>query len=498
MKKRSRSSLTFVLCFVLVFSLQYYVFASATPAPPAKVYFIRQLEAAQAVYLFSDAQFLCLLKRNTYFLATIDPGLHLIWLSTGAKSYALNEFELVPGQTYYIDISNGRAHSLLNRLEGLQLLQRVGTPAASDEKAAKRAVTILEKHYGMGKVKPDGSLKATIKAMPETKDEPGSVDMPRFTPLKLSLVGDIASNAYQTNDRIPLEVSENVMVQDQLLIPKGTPVNGIVWEAHSRGSFGQPGHIDIVIPEIELDEATRIPIIGRYIDSGVSRMNETGGIFVINGQDIAGSALISGILSTGFNSLVKGTQAMIPAGTEFTVWTRYPVRLKPRADQAPAPPSPRDERDEQWELLKSRIPSQVLFPLISAPQQLDSAKAYQILFSEIHRYQLGNSISQTDFAQFEAAAYQRSDQNEIPAAICARIAGGFYLRVNLDVAPNQIDKAVFELFDPNAPDPICRVKVSESFGLTYNDSAKKLLRKGVKKLAKELKKVRPDLVAESP
>jgi hypothetical protein len=68
----------------------------------ALVYFIcRPNQQVNKVNIFDGEQFLAVIKKNYYSFVYLEPGKHFVWWN-GLRG---NQFEFVPGQTYYLDLN---------------------------------------------------------------------------------------------------------------------------------------------------------------------------------------------------------------------------------------------------------------------------------------------------------------------------------------------------------------------------------------------------------
>lgn len=508
------------LTFLLIVFISHNIFAVENEAQQAKIYIFYQPEANQEMYLFMNEQFLSLFKKDTYLLVNRNPGINTLWFSDGEKGYVLNEFEFIPGQTYYINIGYNGYHSLLNPVDGAQLLQKGLTPSSTDEKTEKLASDMLKK-ISLNK---EAKLESFINKPKIVSNNLTDLKLPQFTPIKLSFIDNIFSDINKTNVSTRLKVVEDVMINGKVCIPKGTVVNGVNWNIVPAHGHGNPGFIDIVIPEIKLQEDMNVPIIGRYIKSGDSRAYkathsylEAHSTYTTPSTGLAGSFLTAvlegifkGAMSSSIEATVKGTEAIIPKGEEVIVLTRYEMGLKPWV--GPLPTNNFSE-DNVVERIKTKIPQEVVFPTIYGPPSVDFDRAYDMLFKQINKYKIGNVITLQDFKEFKAALYHKPDQNkksilsdamigqnpdlqktsisEDPALTCAKETGGYYLTVTLDIAANQIDRGYITLYDSDYH-VICSVITKG--GLI--DSTKELIEFGTEALAAELKKVKPSIIKE--
>jgi hypothetical protein len=459
----------------------------------AKVYFI-QPQAAQSTYLFVNGQFLSLLKRNTYSVADLRFGLNTIGFSNGKRIDALNVFEFVPGETYYIAVGYNGVHSLLNQADGEQLLNQVRTAAVVKRKRVqKRALKIwkrsrIQEHESQVK----GLLNPPTGDF-GTANNDANKSIPRYTPVKLVFLDDIASNG-PASYSVRLQVAEDVIINNQVCIPRGTPVTGRFVQTLPARSSGSPGRVDIVIPQITVGADSNIPIIGRYTKAGVSEYGKTRNlrtlgylaIFLGTGQGL-GTACLEFIGCDAVAASIKGKNVTITKGETFTVWTRYATY------EGKTLPLNHPETND-LAVLKAQIPAEAVFPDINAPLVIDLRRAYEVCFDKINKYHIGNVISYQTYNDLKTALAKQGDSSNELGFNCAQKTDGYYLKIDLDVATSQTDKGLFTLYDSRTATVICQVTVKDYFGWTNNDAAKRLLRKGLKQLAEKLQKLQPSLI----
>lgn len=122
------------------------------------------------------------------------------------------------------------------------------------------------------------------------------------TPVALRTLQSMSSKDAIQGQRFPLEVTEDVLVQGALVIPKGARAVGEVSRVLEKGMFGKAGKLEVRILFVEVGGA-RIRLDGVVRDKGESGL----------GPVVLAAPLIG--LSAG---MFSGTHAMIPAGTLVT------------------------------------------------------------------------------------------------------------------------------------------------------------------------------------
>jgi hypothetical protein len=492
----------FILFAILSVCLAYNnIFAAEKGPQTAEVYFIHPPEEVDPqIYLFCDNQFLAFLNQGTYYQAEVTPGIHFLWASDGIRAFPINELEFIPGQTYYLELGGSDYHSLLSPLEGARLLRRVKRPAKFDGNTFIKASKLIDKYYLSGKIGPGNSIKMTIPKVAAHEvnlaaEEISLVKIPQFTPIKLSFTELAVSNHATTNDTVTLQVAEDVVIGNQVCVPRGTVAKGLFWNVRPAHGYGMPGLIDIIIPEVQISPNLQIPVIGRYIRTGNAKVDEAraweAGIGHSNAK--IGTILVDALIVSGFAAQVRGKDVVISPGQEVTVWTRDEFWLKPLGYPSPASSA---ATDPTLENLKAQIPPDVIFPFIAAPEAVDQTKSYSLLFSQLNRYKIGNTIPAALYTEYQSAVSKQLQSGEIPEITCAKEAHGYYLKVELKVGLHQLDGGTFELYDPTRMTLLCKVEIKGI--ITFSDDAfvsvQKIILKGTEMLWSQLQKVKPDLI----
>lgn len=130
--------------------------------------------------------------------------------------------------------------------------------------------------------------------------------------------------------RFQMEVAEAVMVNNQVVIPAGSPATGEVTEVRNKGMWGKSGHLTASILYVRVN-GRQIRLTGTFDDKGV-----TGTAGVV--------AAIAFVPIAGF--FTTGTSATIPAGAPVKAFVGEDVPLTfaappaPMAVQAVAVPGP--------------------------------------------------------------------------------------------------------------------------------------------------------------
>ena len=148
----------------------------------------------------------------------------------------------------------------------------------------------------------------------------GSVAVPAGTPMSFVTTTEISSRSARQGQRFPLQVSEDVTLASQVVIPKGTAAVGEVEAVSGKGMFGKAG---------------RLVLRPLFIDIGGERVNLVGAI-ADKGHDGTAAAAVTTALIGGFGLIITGKSAVVPAGSPLYGRVRSDVTLRVTPEAAPS------------------------------------------------------------------------------------------------------------------------------------------------------------------
>lgn len=128
----------------------------------------------------------------------------------------------------------------------------------------------------------------------------------------------------KTGDRFDLEVAEDVTLNGQIIIPRGSPAKGEITLIKKKGMWGKSGKLETRVLSVRAN-GRDIPLRGTVLDKG-----DTGTAGVV------GAILVLPI--AGF--FVTGTSAVLPQGTGFTGLTESDLPLAFATPVAPVAAAP--------------------------------------------------------------------------------------------------------------------------------------------------------------
>lgn len=144
------------------------------------------------------------------------------------------------------------------------------------------------------------AMPAVVAAAPQ------ELLLPADTPISMSLNEQLSSRTHEEGDTFSLTVVQDVMVDGQVVIPRGTRAMGQVTWKTGTGAFGKSGKMEISFRYLDFN-GTRVPLRGMHRQEGEGNTAATVGA-------VLGAGVIGGLL-------VRGRRALIQQGREFTAYT---------------------------------------------------------------------------------------------------------------------------------------------------------------------------------
>jgi hypothetical protein len=145
--------------------------------------------------------------------------------------------------------------------------------------------------------------------------------LPENTEVVLTLNEELNSKTHRLGDKFSLTVAQDVSVGSQVVIPRGTRAVGQVTWRTGNGSFGKSGKMDVAFRYVDFN-GQQIPIEGDHHQEGAGATGATIGAVVAAG-------VVGGLI-------VKGKNARIAEGREFTVRTKEAIPVTLSAAGGPA------------------------------------------------------------------------------------------------------------------------------------------------------------------
>jgi hypothetical protein len=132
------------------------------------------------------------------------------------------------------------------------------------------------------------------------------VIIPAGTPLTVAIDEDLSSASVNQGQQVAFHLPADFSEFGHVLIASGTAVQGTVSNVARRSAGGNPGSVTVAVTSVRAVDGTKIPLRGTTKVKGKSRQ---------------GQAAALGVLTFGIGATKKGLSAVIPAGTQFSVFT---------------------------------------------------------------------------------------------------------------------------------------------------------------------------------
>jgi hypothetical protein len=97
--------------------------------------------------------------------------------------------------------------------------------------------------------------------------QPRASTIPAGLTVPLSIKFILSSNGSHVGQRVAMMVSQDVISEGVIVIPKGTPAVGEVTMRSGRGLAGRPGRLELAFRYVEMD-GVRVPLEGKHSQEG--------------------------------------------------------------------------------------------------------------------------------------------------------------------------------------------------------------------------------------
>ena len=146
----------------------------------------------------------------------------------------------------------------------------------------------------------------------------GEAYIPSGTELTVEIVEELNSKKTKTHEVVPLKLAENLIINDVIVIPAGTTVEGHITKARGSGLFGRAGLLEFSVDSVKTVNNVTVPLeyVGR-----IQARNDTGAIPVYMMVSMLGGVLM------------RGANVRIPAGTKVLVKVTEDTDLMTKIDK---------------------------------------------------------------------------------------------------------------------------------------------------------------------
>lgn len=154
---------------------------------------------------------------------------------------------------------------------------------------------------------------------PGGKLDTADVKLPDKTLVRIKLLDEINSATNKVGDTIRYVVADDVSMGGRVVIPAGSPGEGVVVEVTSAGRLGRDGRVVVDFRTVSAIDGTPVPV---RVDLVATEQNKS--LQLAAGASMAGVILLGpiGIVGAYF---VTGKEHVIPVGTEFFVETQREI-----------------------------------------------------------------------------------------------------------------------------------------------------------------------------
>ena len=146
--------------------------------------------------------------------------------------------------------------------------------------------------------------------------------LPMGTEVPMKTVRELSSKHNRQGDRFDLVVSEDVLLNGHVIIPRGSRGIGEITRLVPKGAFGKSGKLETRLLYVAVGNS-RIRLDGSAADRGTSGTGAT-----------VATAVVAGV----FSAFVTGTSAEIPEGSTMIGYVDRDIPILLQPVQAPPPP----------------------------------------------------------------------------------------------------------------------------------------------------------------
>lgn len=148
------------------------------------------------------------------------------------------------------------------------------------------------------------------------------VEMPAGTVFKSEITKELTVRKVKKDDPVILRLTEEIIINDNLVAPKGSRVMGHISKVKMPRSFGRASEIEITFDTIETIDLAIVPIV--MGEAAKKAMEADSAMIGAAGASVAGAVLLGPLgLATGV--LVRGSDKPLKEGTRFYVETAESV-----------------------------------------------------------------------------------------------------------------------------------------------------------------------------
>lgn len=137
--------------------------------------------------------------------------------------------------------------------------------------------------------------------------------VPEGTPIKVAVAKEVTSKEAKPNDPVEFTVTEDLVINGQVVVRKGTPAIGSVINAEKKGYMGKSGKL-----AVQVESTTTSDGHGLKLRAAKGR----------EGDDKSTSTMVLSTLISPAFLFMKGSEAKIAPGTVVTVYAAEEKRFR--------------------------------------------------------------------------------------------------------------------------------------------------------------------------
>lgn len=226
----------------------------------------------------------------------------LNFLETGSESQPSLLFKLAVAE-WGVDQEIRPELGMTKRIDNMERVLEGTVQAGAYAARVERLIT---------KLLPDG-----VQATP--------VEVPGGTVVKSELTEDLTVRTVKKEDPVVLSLIEEIVIDNNLIAPKGSRVLGHISKVKMPRSFGRASEIEITFDSIEVMGPAMLPVA--MGEAAKKAMEADTALIGAAGASFAGAVLLGPLgLATGV--LVRGSDKPLKAGTRFYVETSEPATVQ--------------------------------------------------------------------------------------------------------------------------------------------------------------------------
>lgn len=166
------------------------------------------------------------------------------------------------------------------------------------------------------KAKEDNKANTNLKVT-TTDVIPGHIYIPKRTALNVELVDRMDCKKVKKFQTVEFRTTENLIINDVVVIPARTIGKGYVYEVQKPGGFGRKGVLRIAASEIKTINGIKVPLM-----KGLEGKGKTDG----------GAVAVAAVVSLAGGFFMKGAGIVYEPGTDFIVEVRKDTDLQCTVD----------------------------------------------------------------------------------------------------------------------------------------------------------------------